>query len=136
MCGLIWLGGCGSDAGLRVTGARLVTPLPGQTTAVAYLTIENRREERMTLVTAESNHAGAIEIHTHIRSGDRVRMSRVEQIDVESGGALVFEPGGLHLMVFRYAGPREGSIELTLRFANGETLPVEFVVESRMEATR
>lgn len=125
------LSGCGPTEDLVVTEARLVAPLPGQTTAVAYFTLRNSGKGLARLIGARSPDAGAIEIHTHVRDGDMMRMRRLDSVDTEPGATTVFAPGEHHLMVFRYTGPRQGSVAIELQIQDHAPVLVEFRAEER-----
>ncbi|MCZ6710132.1 MAG: copper chaperone PCu(A)C [Gammaproteobacteria bacterium] len=77
--------------------------LPGQNRTAGYFDIINHGSASMTLVGASSDAAGAIEFHRSINDGNLVRMQRVEKVVVGPGETVRFQPGGLHLMLFRVA---------------------------------
>jgi copper(I)-binding protein len=90
-----------------------------------YLVIRNAGATPDRLVAAASPAAGRMELHTHIRDGDVMRMRAVEAIEVPAGGAVTLQPGGLHLMF----------IGLTRPFAVGERVPVTLRFERAGEMT-
>jgi copper(I)-binding protein len=125
------LTGCGAREDLSATKARLVAPLPGQSTAVAYFELHNAGEHVVRLTGARSAAAGAIEIHTHVREGDMMRMRQLDGVDVTPDSTVAFAPGAHHLMVFRYSGPRTGSVAIELQFQGHSALLVDFSVHER-----
>lgn len=125
------LTGCGAREDLTATKTRLVAPLPGQSTAVAYFELHNAGNHAVRLTGARSAAAGAIEIHTHVHEGDMMRMRRLDGVDVAPDSTVAFAPGGHHLMVFRYSGPRTGSVAIELQFQGHSALLVDFSVHER-----
>ncbi len=51
--------------------------------------------------TASSEAADVIEIHRTTRDGNVARMRRVEEVVIAPAETVRFEPGGLHLMLYR-----------------------------------
>lgn len=80
---------------------------------------------------ASADVAEVVELHTHIKDGDVMKMRRVEFIDVPAGGAVQLQPGGLHVMFMGLTAPLEEgeSFPLTLTFENAGDITVEVVVQ-------
>lgn len=101
---------------------------------VAYLTISNQSKDKLILEKVTGNVSEAIEIHTHMKSDDgMMQMRKVENVAIMAGEKAVFEPGGLHLMLIGLKHPLKAgeSVDLTLHFANGETIATTFEVKQR-----
>jgi len=97
-----------------------------------FLTILNTGAAADRLVSASSPVAGRMELHTHIRDGDVMRMRPVEDIPVPAGGSVTLQPGGLHLMFMgltRNVTAGE-TIPVTLRFAEAGEVTVQLRVEA------
>ena len=122
---LLTLAGCDGDDALAVSEARVRAPIPGQDKTVGYFTAHNPSDEAVKLTGAESAAVRAIEIHTTSRDGDVVRMRRLDEVVIPAGDTVRFEPGGRHLMLFGVAELGE-NVEITLRTADGQRLPVRF----------
>ncbi|MFP6837526.1 MAG: copper chaperone PCu(A)C [Pseudomonadales bacterium] len=90
-------------ADATVENPRLRELLPGQNRTAGYFDIVNHGSTSMTLVGASSDAAAAIEFHHTFIDGNLVKMKRIERVVVEAGETLRFQPGGLHLMLFRVA---------------------------------
>jgi copper(I)-binding protein len=90
------------------------------------MTIVNNSDAAMVLVGARSPVVERIEIHTMTHEDGTMRMRQVEQVPLPAGGQVVFESGGLHLMLMGLSNPpRAGdSVDLTLRFADGSARTV------------
>ena len=94
--------------------------------AAAYLTVINESEEPVRIIGFEAPVARQAEPHRMVTEDGRMTMRPAGVVEVASGGRVVFEPGGLHLMLMGLAEPlREGeSFPLTLRFEDGAPVTV------------
>lgn len=102
--------------------------LKGATTGVAYLTITSPEADQV--IAASSPVAKAVELHTHQEEGGILRMRKLSKVPLKANHPLVFQPGGLHIMLI---GLRESLKEgerfpLSLRFGSGAEETVEVVV--------
>ena len=89
----------GANTGLEVTDARIGEPTGPH--AALYFTVENGTDDADMLEGASTEVASSIEIHETIEGDDgTMGMPPLDSpLEVESGGELVLEPGGLHLML-------------------------------------
>lgn len=118
--------------GLSITDATAKPPIEGQTTGVGYLSIRNTGDapDRLLSATAASG-ASSIELHTNRDVGGMKRMEKVDGVDIPAGAAVVFQPGGLHLMVFGFtATAAELPVTLTFEKAGEVTVPFKIVARS------
>jgi copper(I)-binding protein len=83
------------------------------------------------LVAARSPAARTVELHTHIRDGDVMRMRPVAAIDLPAGQEVTLQPSGLHLMLIGLVAPlrQGGKVPVTLIFERAGEVTVELVVE-------
>lgn len=97
-----------------------------------FLTIRNTGATPDRLVAARSPAAGRMELHTHIRDGDVMRMRPVEDIPVPAQGSVSLEPGGLHLMFMGLNRPlvQGETIPVTLRFAQAGEVTIQLLVQA------
>jgi copper(I)-binding protein len=109
----------------QVDNARLRALLPGQNKTAGYFNIVNNGHQTITLVGATSSAAQAIEIHQIVHDGNIVRMRRVESVVVAPGETVRFEPGGLHLMLFRVSALTEQT-QIQLLTRGGEQIKAVF----------
>lgn len=73
---------------------------PGAKNGAAYMILTNDTAKADRLIDAASDVAERVEIHTHLMENGVMRMRRVEGgVDVEPGTPVVFQPGGLHIML-------------------------------------
>jgi len=97
-----------------------------------YLVIRNAGAEADRLLGAASPAATRVELHTHIRDGDVMRMRPVRDIVVPAGGAVELQPGGMHIMLVGLTRAIEvgQSIPITLRFERAGEVTVELAVQA------
>lgn len=97
-----------------------------------FLTIRNTGATPDRLVSASSPAAGRMELHTHIRDGDVMRMRPVADIPVPANGEVALQPGGLHLMLIGLTQPLNAgqSIPVTLRFERSGEVTVQLAVQA------
>lgn len=121
------LAACGEppQPGLYVENAQIRELLPGRDTTAGYFTITNNTGVNVTLESAQSSYARAIEMHKTVVRGDSVGMQRIKQHIIAAGASASFEPGGLHLMIFGVTEMPD-EFPITLVFSNGEQLQVPF----------
>jgi hypothetical protein len=119
-----------TQGALSMEGAFARPPVDGQTTGAAYFVVRNSGDTPDRLIGATSPQARLIELHTHRDVGGMKRMEKVDAVDVPAKGAAVFQPGGLHLMLFQFA-PAGESVQVTLRFEKGGEITVPFAIVAR-----
>lgn len=116
---------------LRISSAWARAMLPGQSTAAAYMTIENAGGEPDTLLSASSSSAGKVEIHTMEIKDDVMVMRPLEGgLEVPAEGSVVLEPSGLHIMFLQVEIPfaEGGSVPLTLEFEKAGNVEMELPI--------
>lgn len=107
-------------------------------TGAAYMTLTNTGNKEDRLVSAASPVDDRVELHTHAMDGDVMRMRRIGALEVHPGEPAVFQPGGLHVMLFGLKAPlREGqSFPLTLVFERSGSVEVRVTVQGIGAAPR
>ena len=121
------LAACGEkEPGVSVEGAWVRLPPIPERPGAGYLTVEATGGPA-TVTAAESAAADRVELHETRREGDRGSMVQVGSVEVPADGAVAFEPGGHHLMLFGLdpALKPGATIPLTLRFAGHPPVTVE-----------
>lgn len=120
---LLLTAGCGGEAGgppLVVTDVAVLEPMAGMDMTAGYFVLENRGNETIRVTAVSSPQFGRIEMHETVVENDVARMRPLEEIVIAPGERVVFEPGGMHLMLFE---PRRPLDSVTLNFAHaGELL--------------
>jgi periplasmic copper chaperone A len=106
--------------------------LPANIPSGAYLTLTNSGSAPQVLVSAMSPDFAEVSFHqTRIVNGVS-EMSAVSSLTVRPHQSLQFAPGGYHIMLMqplRALHPGD-HVPITLRFADGTSLPVSFEVRS------
>jgi hypothetical protein len=96
-----------------------ITP-DGAKVGAGYMRIVNPGGVADKLVSVASARAGKVEIHEMKMDGAMMSMAPVAGgVEIPAGGAVTFEPGGLHLMF----------MEITAPFKDAETVPVTLTFE-------
>lgn len=123
--------GCAREE-ITIRNAWIPEAPPTVSALAGYLSVENNSGETRTLVGASGALFERIEIHRTVYEQDSglARMIREEELYIASGQSLRFEPGGYHLMLInpKKALTEGDSVTLTLLFANGSRLTVQFEV--------
>jgi copper(I)-binding protein len=132
---LVVAGCAGAEPPVTVTDVQVVAPPPGRDVSVAYMTIHNDGSEPVTLVDVGSPQFARAEMHSTEMSDGVARMRRLDQLSIDAGEQLTFEPGGRHVMLFE---PVERStpaayVTLHLHFASDAIVMVDAPVSSRVE---
>lgn len=107
-------------ADLRIEQARTAPPIPGTGMMAGYLTLVNDGDTAVTVRGATSPAFGRISLHRSIEQDGQSRMEPVDALTVAAGERAVFEPGGLHLMMFEPSGEP----------AVGDMLPLELQTDA------
>ncbi|HET9294623.1 MAG TPA: copper chaperone PCu(A)C [Gemmatimonadales bacterium] len=86
--------------------------------ASAYMSIRNTGIESDRLSGAGAAGAGLVMIHQQVEAGGQMVMRHLEAVEIPPGAAVVFAPGGLHLMLDQLEGPLAAgdTIDLVLHF--------------------
>ena len=97
-----------------------------------FMTLKNNGAAGDRLISAASPAARVVELPTHIREGDVMRMRPVADIPIPPGQTVHLRPGGLHIMLIGLTEPlRQGAtMPLTLRFERAGEVQVTLGVES------
>lgn len=84
------------------------------------------------VIGASADVAKSVELHTHIKDGDVMKMRRVDAIDVPANGMAHLAPGGLHVMFMGLTAPLEEgeTFPLTLTFEKAGDVTVEVEVKA------
>lgn len=140
------LGGCGSDPApsrFAVSDAWSRPTPSSATNGVVYMTISSDVDDVLVGALAPASIAASTELHTSMLSGspgtphhgagsggESGGSVAVEQFPVTPAAAVVFEPGGNHVMLIDLAAPLvDGQrFPLTLTFASGRTLTADVLV--------
>lgn len=136
MVALAVLAGCArqeapaaSDAWVRLAA------VPGRP-AAGYLTLHGG-DRPATLVAIAAAGVPRVELHqSRMGAGGMMTMDATPSVAVPPGGEVTFAPGGRHAMLFGVPASVQpgGTLELTLRFADGQAVRVPAKVVGAGEA--
>lgn len=108
--------------------------MPGQTSAGAYLRLENKGKDADKLVSVASSVAKSVEIHTMSMDGNIMRMREVPGIELKPSAIVEMKPGhGFHLMLIGIQQPLKtgDKIPLTLTFEKSGKAEISAWVEDK-----
>jgi periplasmic copper chaperone A len=91
------------QAEVKMTDAWVRASNPGQSVAAAYVTLSSPQD--VTLVYAETERAGTVEMHSMTMQNGVMKMRSMEELPVPAGKPVKLAPGGLHLMLFEFPTP-------------------------------
>lgn len=117
---VLLLTGCTAPAeGIEVHEAWARPTAAGENGAVYFILHSSEPEE---LVGASSDVAEVVELHESRMSGDVMQMRQIQSIPFGAGEEVVFEPGGLHIMLVNLKQDLKAGdeIRVTLHFKNYE----------------
>ncbi len=100
-------------------------------TSAAYMTLVNGSATADVLISAATDAAEVVELHTVMMEENVMRMRPVEQIEVPANGETELRPGGFHVMLIGLQRDlNEGdTVDLTLTFANAGEITVSAPVQ-------
>jgi periplasmic copper chaperone A len=106
--------------------------LPGGVPLAGYATLANVSDRPLVLTSATSVAFQDLTLHQTLQTAGTVRMSPLERLAIAPHTTLDFEAHGIHLMLMQ---PREtldphGQVPITLHFADGSSVTVQFQVRS------
>ncbi len=130
LAGLLVAGGVHATAAEHVHASHAwIRVLPGTLPAGAYVTLENNGDQPVALSGASSTAYADVMLHHSSTAGGVSRMTMVDALTVPAHGKAVLAPAGYHLMLMRAKAPVKpgDTVQLTLEFTDGSTLPTEFV---------
>lgn len=104
--------------------------LPANLPAAGYVVIANDSSAPARLTGASSADYGKVMLHRSQEVGGVDRMTAVTGMDIPAHGTAALAPGGYHLMLMQPVHPINpgDTLKITLSFASGATLQVDFPV--------
>lgn len=118
----------GSSEPIEVRKAWSPAAPPGSSVAAVYAELVARDAD--TLLGASTPAARQVAMHETLEANGMMKMRAVEQVAMQPGEPVRFEPGGLHMMLmdFQQALPAGAHFPLTLHFANAGEVTVAVTV--------
>jgi copper(I)-binding protein len=114
---------------LEVSRPWVSLPIMENEPAQANFSLRNNGKKTRKIVGASSAHAERIEIHrTEFVDGAETTVA-LKEWEVPGGGAVLFAPGGVVLVLFGPKDLKEGEkIGIELEFADGEKVAIDAIV--------
>ncbi|XOV87137.1 MAG: copper chaperone PCu(A)C [Pseudomonadota bacterium] len=103
---------------------------PGARAAAIYMLLTNRGTEAVSVVSLSTDVASMTEAHQTINEDGMMRMRPAENLLIAVGDSLVFEPGGLHVMLMGLQRQLSAGDTFTLQItlSDGQQLETEVLV--------
>ena len=119
-----------SKPAIEISNAWAGESPPTMAMNAGYFSIINHGDKAVELVAASSPAYSKIEIHQSFMKEGVAGMSMLESVTVESHQQVLFESGGLHLMMFNPIEPMKAgdSFDVQLTFADGATASFQMQV--------
>jgi len=91
-----------------------------------YFIIENLTDKKITLISASSEFADHVELHTHKMKDGVMSMIKLRSLEVEAKSSLQFKTGGSHLMIFGLDNTKlpDERLPVELQFSDGTTTSI------------
>lgn len=104
---------------------------PNMPNSAVFMKIENESDKRVDLISASSDVAKNVELHTHSMVNGMMKMYRVEKITIEANSETSLQPGGFHIMLIGLNKKLKESdiVEVELTFSNGEKIQIKAPVK-------
>lgn len=96
---------------------------PNAPTSAIFMTVANQTDTEKRIISASTPAAGKVELHTHVKEGDVMKMRQIDFISLPARSKTDLKPGGLHIMLFdlqQEFNPGE-QIQVTINFADGQS---------------
>ncbi len=112
---------------IAITDAWVQAMPPSQTVTAAYFTFINNSSQEMVMTSASSSIAAAVEIHQMSRMDGKMRMTMVPQVVIPPKSNVVFDHGGLHLMLIGLKKPAHqgDKFPITLYLQDGSSIDIQ-----------
>jgi hypothetical protein len=101
---------------VAITDAWARANAPGQKVGAAYMTLLSAQDS--TMIKAEADIAGSVEIHSMSMENGVMKMRMLEELPLKADKAEKLAPGGFHLMLFDLKKPLTAgeNVNFTLSF--------------------
>lgn len=112
----ILLSACEANHGVAIMDNWVRANAPGQSVGAAYMTLLSAQDS--TMIKAEADVAGAVEIHSMKMENGVMKMRMLEELPLKAGKTEKLAPGGFHLMLFDLKKPLTAGevVNFTLSF--------------------
>lgn len=113
---IVLLSACETNHGVAIMDNWVRANAPGQKVGAAYMTLLSAQDS--TMIKAEADIAGSVEIHSMKMENGVMKMRMLEELPLKAGKAEKLAPGGFHLMLFDLKKPLTAgeNVNFTLSF--------------------
>ena len=103
----------------------------GQTNGAGYIQFKSTGAAADKLISAQSEAATTVELHTVITENGVAKMQQVPEIIIPSNGSVNLAPGGYHIMFLKLTAPfkQDSTIPVVLKFEKAGEIRVNFTVK-------
>ena len=101
---------------------------PGQAVSAGFMVVHNTSSKPVTIIGVTADGLQRVEMHEHTHSDGVMRMRKLDNVTVESGSSLAFEPGGYHLMLFGVPEGMQPNDEIRARLLLSSGAQVEITL--------
>jgi len=115
----------------KITDAYVRATPPHTQNSAAFMNIHNNANKPLHLISASSDIAERVELHSHIMNDGMMQMRQVQSITIEPNSQVALRPGGFHVMLFGLKSSlAEGDrVTLTLYFDNHDKIMIDTPVK-------
>ena len=112
------LSACEQNHSVAISDNWVRANAPGQKVGAAYMTLLSAQDN--TMIKAEADVAGVVEIHSMSMNDGVMKMRMLEELPLKAGKQEKLAPGGFHLMLFDLKKPLTAgeNVTFTLSFKN------------------
>lgn len=117
-------------ADLSFSDARARAVPPTADISAAFMTVTNNADSDVAMVSAESTIAETVELHTNSMVDGKMKMRRVNQIELAANSEVQLKPGGLHLMLIGLKKPLVvgETVDLKINLSDGTSEQLELPI--------
>lgn len=116
---------------VRIHDAWIPEAPPNARLLAGYFDLENAGSAPLIIVEARAEGFGRVEIHRTVTSEGVARMRRQDEVALDPGQTVSFEPGGLHLMFMQFDSPPVSGQEVKVELVDVEGRAWPFIAEVR-----
>lgn len=116
---------------IEINGPWIRASVPGQVNGAGYLQLKTTASTPDKLLSAQSESATAVELHTVITENGVAKMQQVQGIAIPANGEVNLAPGGYHIMFLQLTAPfkQDTTIPVVLKFEKAGEIRVNFTVK-------
>lgn len=108
---------------------------PSQTNGAVFFNVQNLLKKNLKIISAASDVAEVVELHTHSMDGDNMMMYPVEAFDLPAGKTHELKPTGDHIMLMLLKAPLVAgeTFDVQVTLDTGDVLTVPVMINSLVD---